>query len=87
MAQKSNTYVLYRVTKPAVKKGNEPSPAEYEYLKQIMHRTGRDDVATTELQTAAVFDKAGAFKQALSLNANWAVGELVSDASGVHVEE
>lgn len=90
--QKSGVYVLYH--KLPGEHGQQdnpaaPAPAKFEYKKVILRRTGRDDNTTRDLDEAVQLDKRTAFAEATKRDDGgpWAVGELVSDAKGVRVEE
>jgi hypothetical protein len=90
--QKSNTFVIYRVTEPgrAPLSDGTPHPRKYEYLKAGfgIHAKDAPEAKTADLAEAIVLEKAQAFKYAVALGGGWSVGELVSTAkAGVHVEE
>lgn len=83
--QKSNTFVLYKKVANHQPQGNT---WVYNYLKQASNREGPQDLSTADLREAVITDKAIAFKWAVTQDGGpWAVGELVSDAKGVRVEE
>lgn len=79
--QKSGVFVSYR---RVLSNGVVTST---EYVKQIMHRISRADISTGSLAEAVQLDKKSAFKQATMDYAGWSVGELISDAHGIRVEE
>jgi len=86
MAQRSKIFVVYRAIK------SEEDEVEYEYMAQLgknlpANNESRGSPVSRNLADAIQFDRDGAFKHALYFGGAWSVAELVSDRSGVHIEE
>lgn len=86
MAQRSGVFVLYRKLPDDGGIRAYPNP-KYEYMQQVVYRDTPTDVATTDLAKAMHLEKKAAFGQAIKNDGKWSVGELVSDAKGIRVEE
>jgi len=86
MAQRSKIFVVYRAIK------SEEDEVEYEYMAHMgkslpASPASKGSPVSRDLADAIQFDRDGAFKHALHFGGPWSVAELVSDRSGVHIEE
>ena len=87
--QRSGMYVLYRDVNVVRDGLVVPDPKQRQYFATLDRRERYDqdgNPITSTLGAAATLSKQGAFEHALD-KPGWAVGELISTADGLRVEE